>query len=305
MNTDMNTAHEEGNVSDHMVELWLKQNEIQSLRSTLLDQLKTAGWSDKMIDRYNEYLKNVSVKNRRALRNQSSIVGGDQRAKTYEGEQLFRDLIEESEDMEIREFVNLEEAQIRTLEIVNSKTWKEQIFHGSEAAIGNIHVELKKTRGRPKSDMSMSYQSGLIRLSYEGLDEAVLLHELAHIAGNYRHDVAFRNTLVKLTSTFMGVRYAKLLKRCYKDVGLKMREHALIEPKPPSEWVEYFNRMKKARKARGYNGDNGEDESPPVAVAKKARRKKAAAKASQTKASRTKKKVSKKKTRAKAKSKSQ
>ena len=114
----------------------------------------------------------------------------------------------------------------------------------------------KEVRLMPKKDMG--YKSRTAGVSWgrtiqlcprDGLNQYVLLHELAHSAGNMHHDVPFRQDLVKLISRFVGRDAAKLLKAKFREAGLKMSTKSTI--KTPQEWYTSYIKMNELRNRRG------------------------------------------------------
>jgi hypothetical protein len=81
-----------------------------------------------------------------------------------------------------------------------------------------------------------------------GTNKYVIIHELAHTAGNMHHDVGFRQTLVKLVSRFLGVQMAKDLKKEFRSRKLKMSVSQNIMS--PLKWLESYQRMENMRSKR-------------------------------------------------------
>lgn len=217
--------------------LYLKLNEVQ--------QLRESGWNDDLIDKYGKYLHKLSAKNIKTKVGRTAH-SDSQRSKVYKAENDFQQKVFRTEGLCILSLRDIQEANERTKQIVYSKTWEKL---SKSVPKQWIHVKMKKTC-QYSGYGGMAYSHGLIKLSRGSFNEYILLHELAHIAGNFHHDVMFRITLVKLVSAFMGVEYAKILKKCFRAEKLKMTPPKFTSPKQPSEWLEFHERMKKARSAR-------------------------------------------------------
>lgn len=218
--------------------VWLQQSEV--------DQLRAAGWSNDLINKYQQYLERTSSKNTKAI-NGRTANSDSQRSKVYRAERNFRSKVYHTEGLSIKEFDDIEQVQQRLSQVINSKTWEKVGVGGAPRK--NIRVEMKKSN-KHGGYGGLAYSHGLIRLSYNGLNEHILLHELAHVAGNPHHDVTFRIDLVKLVSSFMGVEYAKLLKKSFRDQKLKMTVPKVTTPKQPAEWLVFHERMATARASR-------------------------------------------------------
>jgi putative metallohydrolase (TIGR04338 family) len=152
--------------------------------------------------------------------------------------------------VENRKFGTIEELEKRLKTILRSKLWK------SLSDKETIKVELMKDMGNRTRYAGVSH-GGKIRFSPHYMNEFVLLHELAHEAGQRHHGLGFRLTLVKLVSGFMGTEVAKLLKKNYKKQGLKMSKPS--KPKNFEKWVVAYRRMKHARAIK-----DGFDPNEPV-----------------------------------------
>ena len=139
-----------------------------------------------------------------------------------------------------KKFKNLEEAQKYCDKVLASKTWKKI----STAGVKNI--ALAEMSGSRTMGRAWSHNIDLNRKS--GLNQYVLLHEMAHSAGNMHHDVRFRITLLKLVSRFMSSENAAYLKACFKEKKLKVTESSNI--KSPEVWKKGYDRLAAARKER-------------------------------------------------------
>ena len=72
-----------------------------------------------------------------------------------------------------------------------------------------------------------------------------IIHEFAHLCGNMHHDIGFRRDVIKLSSRFLGVEFAKMLKGQFKKAKLKttVSQHIMT----PEKWIESVMRMEKIR----------------------------------------------------------
>jgi hypothetical protein len=139
-----------------------------------------------------------------------------------------------------KKFKNLEEAQKYCDKVLASKTWKKI----STAGVKNI--ALAEMTGSRTMGRAWSHNIDLNRKS--GLNQYVLLHEMAHSAGNMHHDVRFRINLLKLVSRFIGSEQAAYLKACFKEKKLKVTESSNI--KSPEVWKKGYDRLAAARKEK-------------------------------------------------------
>ena len=139
-----------------------------------------------------------------------------------------------------KKFKNLKEAQKYCDKVLASKTWKKI----STAGVKNI--ALAEMSGSRTMGRAWSHNIDLNRKS--GLNQYVLLHEMAHSAGNMHHDVRFRINLLKLVSRFIGSEQAAYLKACFKEKKLKVTESSNI--KSPEVWKRGYDRLAAARKEK-------------------------------------------------------
>lgn len=145
------------------------------------------------------------------------------------------------------EFANIAMAQKYCDKILASATWKKmskgRVSENLAISLGTMrgsriagrawghHIELNTTRGL--DDLPI------------GLNQYVLLHELAHSVGNMHHDTEFRIDLLKLVSRFIGKEQATYLKKCFKEKKLKLSINKKVMA--PEQWRKMSQRMSKAR----------------------------------------------------------
>ena len=148
------------------------------------------------------------------------------------------------------EFANIAMAQKYCDKILASATWKKmskgRVSENLAITLGTMrgsriagrawghHIELNTTRGL--DDLPI------------GLNQYVLLHELAHSVGNMHHDTQFRIDLLKLVSRFIGKEQATYLKKCFKEKKLKLSINKNVLN--PDAWMKMKLRMEKAREKR-------------------------------------------------------
>lgn len=127
--------------------------------------------------------------------------------------------------------------------ILKSKKWKQLVeeFGGHL----NVRFELGKDMGHRTAYAGKSYGS-MIRMSPQFLDFWVLLHELAHSAGNMHHGRGFRRCHIALVQRFIGKRAADIMKESYKKHGLKYSKPR--REMTPEEYERACERLREARK---------------------------------------------------------
>ena len=129
--------------------------------------------------------------------------------------------------------------------IVKSKTYQ-SLVQGS-TGMHNPGIRFMKASQNARVAGQASY-SGIALRPNSGTNKYVIIHELAHTAGNMHHDVGFRQTLVKLVSRFLGTAMAKDLKKEFRSRKLKMSVSQNIMS--PLKWLESYQRMENMRSKR-------------------------------------------------------
>ena len=141
----------------------------------------------------------------------------------------------EAAGFSVKQFADYSEAAQYIHKVLKSKTWSKLSDRTS------IRLIEKKDMGSKSASAGMSWGDKIQLCPYYGMNEYVLLHELAHSAGHMHHDVSFRQCLVKLVSRFMGREAAGRLKTEFKKAGLKMsRKKAIMSPE---QWLVARDRM--------------------------------------------------------------
>lgn len=126
--------------------------------------------------------------------------------------------------------------------IVKSKTYQ-SLVQGS-TGMHNPGIRFMKASQNARVAGQASY-SGIALRPNSGTNKYVIIHELAHTAGNMHHDVGFRQTLVKLVSRFLGTAMAKELKKEFRSRKLKMSVGQNIMS--PLKWLESYKKMEAMR----------------------------------------------------------
>ena len=194
----------------------------------LLDE----GWERKTVQAYCDYAAKFT---RRSESGRQCSTQDSQRLKVYRAEWKFKPLVKD----QIKNFANEREAHAFLKRVVKSKLWA--TLCGGDARVPDLVFSNNMRR-----TLGLAWYSQIKLCSKSGMNSYVLLHELAHVCGNMHHDVQFRKDHVRLVSRFMGTEAAKLLKKCYKEQGLKMSIRTKM--KTPEQWLEGYNRLAAARK---------------------------------------------------------
>lgn len=200
--------------------------------------MSRAGWSVSESEAYDRYL--MRMRRKKALAKTGQTASTDsQMNKLYEAERKY---------MKGREFVTfktLPQAQAYTKWVMKSKTF--QKLARTKSKYFSVYTS------KAASYLAMACPNELIISEYwlnEGkINDYVILHELAHVAGYYHHDVGFRKCLLKLVSRFLGVEEAKALKAEFKEAKLKL-SYGSLQTKSENEWRKSYNKMKMMRAKR-------------------------------------------------------
>ena len=202
-------------------------------RQVVID-LKSKCWDDDTIMKFLEYVNKKETLIKTGRKNGKYSRDSD-KSKVYSAEFKYERTYGQG-----KKFKNLEEAQKYCDKVLASKTWKKI----STAGVRNI--ALAEMSGSRTAGRAWAHNIDLNRRS--GLNQYVLLHEMAHSAGNMHHDVRFRITLLKLVSRFMSSENADYLKACFKEKKLKVTESSNI--KSPEVWKKSYDRLTAARKLK-------------------------------------------------------
>jgi|GEM_PF-1877494 len=205
-----------------------------SYQKPVVIDLKSKGWDDDTIMKFLDYVNKKETLIKTGRKNGKYSRDSD-KSKVYSAEFKYERTYGQG-----KKFQNLEEAQKYCDKVLASKTWKKI----STAGVKNI--ALAEMSGSRTAGRAWAHNIDLNRRS--GLNQYVLLHEMAHSAGNMHHDVRFRITLLKLVSRFMSSENAAYLKACFKEKKLKVTESSNI--KSPEVWKKGYDRLAAARKER-------------------------------------------------------
>jgi hypothetical protein len=141
-------------------------------------------------------------------------------------------------------FSTVEEAQKFADKVFASKVWEKHKTNRVSRTSPRIEYSSKMTRYS-----GMAY-SNHISLGRTGMNVYILLHELAHTNGHRHHDSSFRKCLVAFVAKFMGKEAGELLKKEFKDAGLKMTIPSAKPVKEFKDWYAFYKRAEVARYAR-------------------------------------------------------
>lgn len=142
----------------------------------------------------------------------------------------------------IKSFDHPKDAEKYIKQITQSKTW-EKLTESSGHR--NVRLNILKDMGDRCAVAGMAHSNGQLDLAPRHMTQYVIIHELAHLAGNMHHDIGFRIDLVKLCSRFIGTEFAKILKKKFRDNKLKMSVPQSIMD--PVKWYESVKKMEKVR----------------------------------------------------------
>lgn len=201
---------------------------------SIVRELEDAGWSDNKITMYLKYRS----KREKTLKSNRSCYSDSTKSKVYKAEWAYEKIHGRG-----IQFKSYDEARSYLKRILKSKLWKD-LCKGSAR-----HVEIIEKRNVKRSATAgVSYGSRIQLDRNHGLNQYVLIHELAHSCGNMHHDIQFRKDLIRLVSRFIGRVQAKALLAEFRKSGLKMSRKQTV--KTPEQWLESYNRMEKLRQRK-------------------------------------------------------
>ena len=194
---------------------------------------------------YNQYLREHQVKQNKGARGRDT-----ERLKTYRAEWAFYETNGYG-----REFETIAEVQKYINKVTKSKTyrklWQEAYESRKEKDFGaifrgtQVSVTAKKRNGAGNAGLAYVDRNLIVLDTKTGMNEYTVLHELAHCVGHPHHGRTFRQTLVKLTSRFMGVGAATALKTEFKERKLPYGDAR--KPKTFDQWMSAKARMESIR----------------------------------------------------------
>jgi putative metallohydrolase (TIGR04338 family) len=203
--------------------------------STVEFSLKKSGWSYEQISKYEAYVQ------RRMLikRTGRSAFSDSQKNKVYSAEHAFEAKFQ-STVRKFKQFSDYNEAEKYLKKVLASKTWQKLTDRT------NITLIEKRDMGNRSRTAGVAYYNKIQLCPRYGMNEYVLLHELAHCAGHMHHDVSFRKTLLKLVSRFIGIEAAAMLKAEFKSKNLKMARKSTVLT--PEQWIASVEKIKIMKK---------------------------------------------------------
>jgi hypothetical protein len=188
--------------------------------------------------KYEEYTLKKKLKQTRYNRNGTTANKDSSRTKVYKVEWEFEKLLKDNCDW--RTFSDLEECQKYINQVTKTKKWK-----GVNKELSN-RISADQMKNMKFGTTSGQAWYGKMTLSPRtGFNQYVILHELAHCAGNMHHDISFRQCLVELVSCFIGRQYGLTLKKMFKQAGLKMNLNTKILTF--EKWKENYIKMESIR----------------------------------------------------------
>mgnify|MGYP000049285568 CR=1 FL=1 len=143
---------------------------------------------------------------------------------------------------EILTFDTPKDAQKYIDRIIKSKTWLKLTESKGHR---KVRLNILKDMGDRCAVAGQAHSDGQLDLAPRHMTQYVIIHELAHLAGNMHHDIGFRIDLVKLCSRFVGTEFAKILKKKFREKKLKMNVPQTIMD--PVKWYESVKKMEKVR----------------------------------------------------------
>lgn len=192
-----------------------------------VDELRNAGWSDSVIQKYLIY----RMDRKRTIRRGRTAFKDSMQSRVYEAEAQFHYNAGYG-----HKYKNITECEKYIKQVTKSKLWA-SLCGGDRKVITVSNSSMRRYAG-------IAYGSH-IKLAPSGYNQYTILHELAHCCGNMHHDISFRQDLLKLVSRFMGREQAKVLKHAFKTHGLKLSMKQNV--KEPDVWLRQYERLTKVR----------------------------------------------------------
>ena len=204
----------------------------QKHQKPVVEELQTKNWDNDDIMTYLSYLnkKKTLIK---TGRKHGKYSRDSDRSKVYKSEFKYERTYGTG-----KQFKNLAEAQKYCDHVLSSKTWQKMS--------NNTHIALSTMYGNRTA--GRAWRNNIDLNVKGGMNQYVLLHEMAHCAGNMHHDTQFRIDLLKLVSRFIGKEQAEYLKACFKEKKLKLKINTNIMK--PDAWMKMNKRMEMARDKR-------------------------------------------------------
>jgi hypothetical protein len=195
----------------------------------------TKGWSYVEIAKYDQYLNRQAKIKRRGGR---SAYKDSEKSKVYSAERNFLYAYEKIGGT-VKKFANYKEAERYMKQVMSSVAWKKLTT--------NRHIDLieKRDMGGRTATSGLAWGHQIQLCPRTGLNQYVLLHEMAHCAGHMHHDLSFRVALVKLVSRFMSAKAGVGLKKSFRLNGLRMHRKTTVMT--PEKWLTSYRKMEQIR----------------------------------------------------------
>ena len=139
--------------------------------------------------------------------------------------------------------LNWKQSQKYFKKVAKSKTYQDLCKKEDASRYGRLDPQLELAHFRGATAGQATWY-GTMRLQETNCPYTII-HEFAHLCGNMHHDIGFRRDVIKLSSRFFGVEFAKMLKGQFKKNKLKVTvsQHIMT----PEKWIESVMRMEKIR----------------------------------------------------------
>lgn len=202
-------------------------------KADVVSELQSKSWVSSDIMAYLSYLQKKETLIETGRKHGKYSRDSD-RSKVYNSEFKY-----ESRYGQGKKFYNLDAAKKYCSHILASKTWQQMA--------GNVtHIAISTMSGHRLA--GRAWENNIDLNPKGGMNQYVLLHEMAHCAGNMHHDTQFRVDLLKLVSRFIGKEQAEYLKACFKEKKLKLKINTNVME--PDAWMKMNKRMQMARYKR-------------------------------------------------------
>jgi hypothetical protein len=187
-------------------------------------------------DLANKYANYVEKKLRQKQKNRVCLTTDSSMNKVYRAEWALQ-----RKYSELKESMTEKQVKAYFKRVKGSKTYQKLCEDNGN---GKKNPDLRIMRdmgGRSRIAGTASSWGGMSLSPSTGFNKYTILHEFAHLCGNMHHDVGFRQDLLKLVSRFLGVKYAKDLKKEFKERKLKLSVSQTIQS--PLKWLETYEKM--------------------------------------------------------------
>lgn len=201
-------------------------------------ELVSKGWSLAAISAYDRYCVNKAMKKRMYETAAKTTKRDSMVQKVYFAEDMFRSIVGVGES-----YKSLHEIQVFIKKVITSTTWK-SISRGT--LVKKVHTKMKDSH-KNKGYWALA-EGNCITFTEKAMNQIFVLHELAHVAGYWNHDVGWRNAYIKLVSRFMSKESGTTLKNIFKHNGIKLKVNTDI--KTPEQWYKGYTKMIAARSTK-------------------------------------------------------